>query len=112
MRWTIVASDTLASFGTRYTKLEAFTIAFIASRAFASAAFPMLKFVLAHCQFLNKRIRISFRNICFGGRYVSFTASFIETLRAAAFRLAKFSPREALAVEFEALRFVTIALVR
>ena len=72
MRRTIVASDTLTGFGTGYTKLEAFTIAFIASRAFASAAFPMLKFVLSHCQFLNKSIWISFRNICFGGLYSGF----------------------------------------
>ena len=71
----------------------------------------MLKFILTHGQFLDKGIRVSLRNICFGGFYGCFFAQFIEALGTFTFGLAEVSLREALTVELEALGSVTMALV-
>ena len=72
----------------------------------------MLQFVLIHRQFLHKCIRISLRNICYGGLDCGLLAHFVEAVGAAAFGPAMLALREALAVELEALGAAALALVR
>ena len=72
----------------------------------------MLQCVFTHRELFHKRIRVALRDVCLGGGDGGLLSQQVVTVLAAALRFAEIASSEALAVQFEALRAIALALVR
>ena len=93
--------NTLAPLRARHAQLEALTVAFDTTRAFASAAFSVLHglFVATNFKLFHEGLWVALCDICLRSSDVSLASSLIKAVCAVAVRFAESALCKALAVE-------------
>ena len=107
----VMTHNALAPLCARHAQLEALTVAFDTTRAFACATFSVLHglFVATNFKLFHEGLWVALCDICLRSSDVSLASSLVEAICAVALRFAESALRKALAIELQAARLGAVA---